>query len=378
MRKPGEVLDYLSWVISRTLRLYPTREQAARLEEWFQIGTGAWNWALGRMRDTRNEIGPRRAGYASLCRETRGHAARVGFHAMAFQGVLKDVCRAWDDYRSGIRGEPHRKGARNWLASLPFRNDKRTNNLRFQSPKVIRLPGLGDLRCRGTRGLPSAPICTARIQRKARGWYVTVVLDAEPQAIPLMGNAAVGVDLGYSTLATLSTGEMIENPNEYRRLETRLAQMQRSRSKRRNGRFQQSIALARRTRNHAISRDLVSRFGAIYVSRDNVRGLQRRFGKSVLNAGHGELLTMLASKCRQAGRVYVEVPSRNSTRTCSSCGALTGPTGLRGLSVREWGCSACGARHDRDVNAACVTLIHGAVLAHESRRESASETSGHR
>ena len=45
--------------------------------------------------------------------------------------------------------------------------------------------------------------------------------------------------------------------------------------------------------------------------------------------------------------------------TCSNCGALTGPTGLDKLAVRNWECSACGVQHDRDINAAKVILNFG-------------------
>ncbi len=53
----GRVIDYLSWVIGRTVRLYPTKEQAARLDEWFWIGTGVWNWALSQyLADDRDRL----------------------------------------------------------------------------------------------------------------------------------------------------------------------------------------------------------------------------------------------------------------------------------------------------------------------------------
>ena len=41
-------------------------------------------------------------------------------------------------------------------------------------------------------------------------------------------------------------------------------------------------------------------------------------------------------------------------KTCSECGALPAsrPKGIAGLGISEWTCSACGAIHDRDVNAA--------------------------
>jgi len=43
-------------------------------------------------------------------------------------------------------------------------------------------------------------------------------------------------------------------------------------------------------------------------------------------------------------------------QTCSGCGASDGP---KPLSVRAWTCAACGAVHDRDVNAARNILAAG-------------------
>jgi transposase len=74
--------------------------------------------------------------------------------------------------------------------------------------------------------------------------------------------------------------------------------------------------------------------------------------KSVLDSGWGMLKTQLQYKGQQAGRSVQVVSENYSTRACSSCGALTGPTGLDRLVVRQWVCSACGDTHDRDVNAA--------------------------
>ncbi|MBI5633821.1 MAG: transposase, partial [Nitrospirae bacterium] len=79
----------------------------------------------------------------------------------------------------------------------------------------------------------------------------------------------------------------------------------------------------------------------------------------------------LSYKSRTGGRRYLEVPSKNSTRICSTCGALTGPTGRTGLSVRLWTCSSCGTTHDRDVNAAINTLNAGVGTTHEKVRHAA-------
>ena len=51
---------------------------------------------------------------------------------------------------------------------------------------------------------------------------------------------------------------------------------------------------------------------------------------------------------------FVEVNEKNTTQTCSCCNEIScnSPKGRAGLGIREWTCALCGAKHDRDVNAA--------------------------
>ena len=51
-------------------------------------------------------------------------------------------------------------------------------------------------------------------------------------------------------------------------------------------------------------------------------------------------------------QIFDKVSEVNTTRKCSHCGELTGPTGIAELHVRNWICSKCNTAHDRDVNAA--------------------------
>jgi transposase len=81
--------------------------------------------------------------------------------------------------------------------------------------------------------------------------------------------------------------------------------------------------------------------------------------KSVLDAGWSTFRTMLQYKCDDAGVWFDQIDEAYSTQTCSACEARSGPKGLKGLGIREWSCSACGAVHDRDVNAAKIILARG-------------------
>ena len=87
--------------------------------------------------------------------------------------------------------------------------------------------------------------------------------------------------------------------------------------------------------------------------------VKTRMAKSVLDSGWGLLKAQLQWKGQQAGRTVSIVSEMNTSRTCSSCGSLTGPQGVNGLRVRSWMCSECGEILDRDVNAARNILAAG-------------------
>ncbi len=169
----------------------------------------------------------------------------------------------------------------------------------------------------------------------------------------------VGIDPGFSTLLTLSDGIKIENPRELRKGAERLAQAQRGNRKKLTARLLERQTNRRNDRNYKISRWLVENYRTIYYSDDNFKAMAKRFGKSVSEACLGSLIEMTTYKCHIGGRKFVPVNSCKTTMTCSKCGALTGPTGLSGLAVRYWVCSACGAHHDRDSNSSVVVLNTG-------------------
>jgi IS605 OrfB family transposase len=111
---------------------------------------------------------------------------------------------------------------------------------------------------------------------------------------------------------------------------------------------------------HKFSRRIVNRYQTIVVGDvSSLKLAKTRMAKSVLDAGWGMLKAQLKYKGEYAGRCVQIVNERNTTRVCSSCGSLTGPTGLDMLVVRIWMCRECGVTHDRDVNAARNILFAG-------------------
>jgi len=204
-------------------------------------------------------------------------------------------------------------------------------------------------------------------------WFVTFAVDQpNPQPLPVAGES-VGVDLGLKDFAVLSTGEKIANPRHMARHERGLRRQQRRLARMKKGsanRARQRVKVARahaRVRDarrdflHKTSTELVRRFDTIAVEDLAVKNMvgNRRLAKAISETPWGEFRSMLEYKAQTAGR-RVAVISRwyPSSKTCSACGHLLAALSLR---TRHWTCPACGARHDRDINAAKNILLAGGL-----------------
>jgi len=101
---------------------------------------------------------------------------------------------------------------------------------------------------------------------------------------------------------------------------------------------------------------------AIHLEDLSVAGLARtRLARSVHDVGWSTLVRLVADKAAQYGRTVVKIDRRfPSSQLCSMCGHRDGP---KPLAVRAWTCPACGAEHDRDLNAACNVLAEGRRIA---------------
>ena len=182
---------------------------------------------------------------------------------------------------------------------------------------------------------------------------------------------AVGLDLGIKTTVATSDGEKLEAGQFYRQIEVQIAHAQRRGHKRQAKRLHRTAARRRKEALHRFSRKLVDRYQMIVVGDVSAPKLAKtRMAKSVLDAGWGMLKAQLQYKGQQAGRCVLIVSERNTTRACSSCGSLTGPSGLDMLAVRTWICSGCGDTQDRDVNAAKNILSAGRCPSSVSGNES--------
>src|SRR5690554_735720 len=215
-------------------------------------------------------------------------------------------------------------------------------------------------------GLSNYKFRSASFNEDARGrWYFNVVVDAP--ASQHTGTGAVGIDVGCKEAATTSDGEQVIG-RQYRTLETKLGVAQRARNKKRVQAIHAKIKNRRKDEQHKFTTQLVQNNALIVVGNvSSSKLVKTRMAKSVLDAGWGQMKTMLDYKCAHAGIVFMEVNESYTTQACSCCGCISdsSPKGRSGLRIREWTCSECGVTHDRDINAAKNIL----ALGHERLAE---------
>ena len=195
----------------------------------------------------------------------------------------------------------------------------------------------------------------------ARGrWYFCVQVAGELQAAH--PGEAVGIDLGLKDIAVTSAGDRLEHGRWYRHTQDAVGRAARARKKGRVRNLHAKVRNQRRDALHKWSRNLVDRCGEIVIGDVKPASIGKtRLAKSVYDSGWTMLRGMLKYKSEPAGIRCKVVSERNSTRTCSCCGAVpaSSPRGRAGLRMREWACCECGARHNRDVNAARNILVAG-------------------
>jgi putative transposase len=219
---------------------------------------------------------------------------------------------------------------------------------------------------RDSYGLGNFDLRAGSFTQDARGrWYFNVAVRVKPATSD--GAAAIGIDLGLKAAATTSDGLQLVG-RQFRAAERRIATAQRAGKKARTRSLRAKVANQRKDAMHKFSTKLVAENGAIFVGDvSSSKLVKTKMAKSTLDAGWGLLKTMLEYKSHQAGVIFGVVNESYTTQTCNVCGVIAGPKGRAGLNKRTWQC-ACGAVHDRDVNAALNIRARGLASLAEGAR----------
>lgn len=388
-------------LIAHRIEVAPDTDQDAYFQQACGTDRFTWNWALAEWN---------RQVAAGM--KPNAHALKRQFNAIKYQQFpwLKDIHRdahadafarlakAWSkffgDLKKGVKAHaPVFKRKGKCQDSFYVANDK----LALEEHRV-RFPVIGWIM------LKEAPrfggkVMGATVMRDGRKWYLSVQFDVDVSWLaPKAERPALGVDLNVKAIVC-SDGAVFHSPQALKRATRRInirqrkvsrkleaakvaagikpkqripkgmriaqsnscrkssqrlaATHQRVRNLRRDFQHKTTTAIVRKSQATVIE-DLsvkgmsASASGTLEVPGKNVRqkaGLNR----AVLDVGFYEIRRQIEYKNERIGlRTLVADRWFPSSKTCSECGTIN--TDLK-LKDRSWTC-ACGARHDRDLNAA--------------------------
>jgi putative transposase len=248
-----------------------------------------------------------------------------------------------------------------------FAVDKESFHLIGSDVSIVKL---GTFRTKTHCRIKGVPV-ELRVKRCGRKWQAQVVCDIGPAPEKVVVSKAVGIDVGLTTLATLSDGIEIQNPHWTKQYAEKLATTNQSLSRKRRGsknrlkakeslrRCHQRIAGARRAYLHGVSRQLVNSYDLIAYEDLKIKNMAKgHFAKGIMDAAWGELLFQLRYKAESAGTYVVAVNPRGTSQICSGCGVKV----PKELAVRVHDCPHCGLSLGRDHNAALNILRLGESL----------------
>lgn len=199
-------------------------------------------------------------------------------------------------------------------------------------------------------------------------YFVSLLVECEIEKLPRL-ETKVGIDVGIKTFAVMSDQSVIENPKHLRKLEKRLAKLQRDLSRKEKGscnrakarikvaRLHEKITNQRLDFLHKISSKIISDNQAIVLEDLKIKNMvqNRKLAKSISEVSWGMFRLMIAYKADWYGREMIIAPSNYaSSQLCSGCGNQSSQT--KDLSCRTYVCPVCGLEIDRDYNASLNLL----------------------
>jgi putative transposase len=296
------------------------------------------------------------------------------------------IKKAYDDNKKGVSGVPRFKGKRDKVETLV---NGQPTEIKIESNGVIVSSKIGLLKVRGIDRLQGKAPRTAKITRKATGYYLQLTIETD-DTIYKESDKCVGLDMGAVAIFTDDLGRQSEAKRYAKIQKKRLNRLQRQASRQKDGsnnqrktyaklaRVHEKIARQRKGRNAQLAHKVTSEYQTVILEDLKLKnmtaaakpkeredgngykqnGKKRKSGlnKVLLDNAIGQLRTFIENKAKERGRKVIRVNPKHTSQTCLNCGNIDK---ANRVSQSKFKCVSCGYEAHADQNAAANILIRG-------------------
>ena len=309
-----------------------------------------WNKSLALQKELL-EAGKKCVSFSQLCNQLTQWKRQEELvflsdcHSQPLQQVLKNLDRALKEAfnKTNPKRFPRfkKKGQRD---SIRYPQGFKIDQLNSR----VYLPKIGWVSYRKSREVVGQPK-NITVSKRGNHWYVAIQTEKELEQPTTSATSIVGGDLGIARFLTLSTGEYFAPLNSFKKLEKKLAKLQRKLARREKGshnwkkikreiaKLHIRIANARHDYLHKLSHNLSKNHAVVVLEDLKVANMSKSaqgtiaepgtnvkaksgLNKSILDQGWYEFKRQLAYKLEWLGGILVLVNPKNTSRCCPQCG----------------------------------------------------------
>ncbi|WP_246599673.1 transposase [Clostridium lacusfryxellense] len=370
------------------LRIYPSEEQETLINKTFGCSRFIYNKYLSDRKDcfsntkTTLRVNNYKAEVMNPLKQKKGLEFLKEVDKFALEAALENVEDAYSRFFKHQTNFPRFKSKKH--AKKSYTTKYTNDNIRVDLDKVvIRLPKLKEVLFALPKqnktnnkilniGKETTKITKAIISQKGTRYYVSLTIE---EVIPLIkklelnnidNSKIIGLDMGLKDFLIASNGRdnfKTSNPKFLRNSEKKLIKLQKKlpkkiegsknylKAKERLNLIHAQVANQRKDFMHKLSRKLINENQVIVVEDLNIKGMikNHKLAKSISDAGWYKFVTFLKYKLEWQGKQLVKIDRFfASSKLCNHCGTKNI---MLTLSDREWTCSKCNQKHDRDINA---------------------------
>ena len=364
-------------------RIYPSDSQKELIHKNFGCKRYVYNYYLNRIKNN---------GYVNAYTNIKDYTSSLKYEAPFLTEVDSLLIRksifSLDDnfkkhYQNGF-GFPkfkskYERNSYSTNAIYGSYKDKNYCNIELDLVKrVVKLPKLKEIKIRGyrTTNKINGKIINATISKEANNkYYVSIVFEIPNISKIIRATSIVGIDVGIKKLLTLSDGTIYDNNKYLKKYEKRIKRKQRELSRKERGsnnyyKCKRELNIlyiklknARKFYLHKITKDITDNNDIIITEKLTVKKMimKKTLSKNLNDAALSEIIRQLTYKTKHKGKYFYQIDTYYpSSQVCSVCG--TKDKKYKDLMLREYECTKCNSKLDRDYNASVNIMFEGLKL----------------